>query len=187
MKRRTPPAQARLKGLPSFKTRSGDPSAPRRLGLRSTRARARARALSTKTEIKLECRRLYLAAPASVRLLLEQTTTMLPSLSRPKEIFARASRNTEICTPQVDNFADSAKFTSISKGRLRSKKFLTFAPHMTSAKNRAQTSGAIILTCLRLVFRVRCAHSRYRIAPSVPILWRYNTNRQVRIIALETR
>ena len=45
---------------------------------------------------------------------------------------------------------------------------------MTSAKNRAQTSGAEVATCCRLVFRVRCAHCEYRIAPSVPVLWRNN-------------
>ena len=123
---------ASTEGSPFLKDAERRPKRPKALGS-PVDARARARALSTKTEIKLECRRLYLAAPASVRLLLEQTTTMLPSLSRSKEIFARASRNTEICTPQVDNFADSAKFTSISKGRLRSKNFLTFAPHNVRA------------------------------------------------------
>ena len=106
-------------GSPFLQDAERRPKRPEALGS-PVDAHARARALSRNEIARLECRRLYLATPASFRLPLEQTTTMLPSLSRSKEIFARASRSTEICTPQVDNFADLAKFTSISKRRFAS-------------------------------------------------------------------
>ena len=93
-----------------------------------------ARALSKIETAKLECRRVYLAATAAISLPLEHNTTTLPSLSRSKENFARASRHTEICTPQVDTFADLAKITPISKKRYRSKKIYISCPHMTKPK-----------------------------------------------------
>ena len=102
---------------------------------------------------------------------------MLPSLSRFKEIFARASRHTEICTPQVDTIPDSAKITSISKKRNGSKKNITFAPHMTSAKNRAQTPVGELHTLRLPFFRVPCVHCGCVIVPSRAEMsgpWRYN-------------
>ena len=141
------PAPARLKGPPFVQDAERRPKRPEALGSPvDARARARARALSKIETAKLECRRLDLAATAAISLLLEHNTTKLPSLSISKRIFARASRHTEICTPQVDTFADLAKITPISKKRYGSKKIFIFVPHMTSANNTPPILGGEVHT-----------------------------------------